>query len=153
MGILNDIFSNYILVVSFFSWFVAQVLKLIIETIVNKKFNIERIVGAGGMPSSHSALVVSMTISCAKVYGFSSGIFAISFLISLIVMYDAVGVRRATGENAKIINNIVDFICNNINPEQNMFQTQLKEFIGHTPIEVLGGIFIGIFVSLLIPVF
>lgn len=153
MNNIMALFRNYVLNVAVFSWLSAQVIKTIINFIKTKKLNFERMVGAGGMPSAHSASVCGMTIAISRSVGFDSPLFAISFLLSAIVMYDAMGVRRAAGEHAKVINLIVkksketkdDVIYIPKNKEQ------LKEFLGHTPLEVMGGAMLGILVALIIP--
>jgi len=111
-------------------------------------------VGAGGMPSAHSASVCGMTIAISRSVGFESPLFAISFLFASIVMYDAMGVRRAAGEQARVINMIVK--KNNENKGEAIFSAKnkehLKEFLGHTPLEVMGGAMLGILVAMIIPV-
>lgn len=143
MEILKELSSNYILKVSLISWFVAQVLKTIIFLLVNKKLDLERLVGAGGMPSAHSAFVCSLTVATAKQCGLSSPEFAIAFVIAAVVIYDAMGVRRAAGEQAKVINKLVDVLFKNTGKNEIMVK-QLKELLGHTPLEVLGGAILGI---------
>lgn len=154
MNQIKDLFSNYVLNVALISWLSAQILKTIINYFMTNKLNLERLFGAGGMPSAHSACVCAMTIAIARLEGVNSVYFAIAFIISSIVMYDAMGVRRAAGEQAKVINMIVkkhkdekgvSYIPKN--------QDLLKEFLGHTPFEVLGGALLGILVAMLMPVF
>lgn len=150
---IAGLFSNYVLNVSLLSWATAQVLKTILNFLKTKKFDPERLVGAGGMPSAHSASMCSMTIGVAKTMGFTSPIFAVAFMVSAVVMYDAMGVRRAAGEHARIINLIVK--KNPVQNGQSYFSAkkdQLKEFLGHTPLEVLGGAMLGILIAMIIPV-
>ena len=153
-------FYNHIIFVSFISWFTAQVIKVILNLITKKKFIPERFVGAGGMPSSHSAIVCSLTVSIAKIEGVNSTFFALSLVLAAIVMYDAMGVRRAAGEHAKAINKIVDKIdteepltnsSDSSNKTPSNFK-ELKEYLGHTPLEVLGGALLGILMAMIIPV-
>ncbi|MGL5972539.1 MAG: divergent PAP2 family protein [Oscillospiraceae bacterium] len=155
--IITDLLSNYVLVVSFIAWFSAQVTKIILDTMINKRFSSERIIGSGGMPSAHSALVCSMTITVLRLYGLRSPFFAVAFTLACIVMYDAMGVRRASGEQAKVINKLIVNLMDDLNPKavenHYIFHEKLKELIGHTPLEVLGGMTMGISISLLIPVF
>ncbi|MCK4257509.1 MAG: divergent PAP2 family protein [Halanaerobiales bacterium] len=120
----------------------AQVLKIF--TI--RPMSIAHIMKSGGMPSSHSAAVTSLATTIGFKYGFASDLFAIVTVFALIIMYDATGVRRAVGEQAKILNRIVDEISTGQDPE--MIFKELKEFIGHTPVEVFGGAFLGIAISL-----
>ncbi len=149
LEIVNGIVNNYIIRVSFFSWLTAQVLKTIINFYLTKNLKLERMVGAGGMPSSHTALVIAMTIATGKLCGVESPSFAISIIFAAVVMYDAMGVRRAAGEQAKILNQIVDMWLEKAHfDEQKMPQVkQLKEMLGHTPLEVVGGIIVGIIVA------
>ena len=149
MEILKEITTNYIIQVTFVSWFSAQVLKTLINAAFTKKIKLERLVGSGGMPSSHSALVVALAISTARECGVSSSEFAIALAFAAVVMYDAMGVRRAAGEQAKIINRIVDeFFDKTYWKDKNLPQIkQLKEMLGHTPLEVIGGIIVGIVVA------
>lgn len=100
-------FGNYILSVALLSWLAAQICKTIINYILSGKFEAERMWGAGGMPSAHSALVCSMFMAAAKSQGVNSPIFAIAFILAAIVMYDAMGVRRETGEQAKVLNRMI----------------------------------------------
>ncbi|MFZ2538283.1 MAG: divergent PAP2 family protein [Oscillospiraceae bacterium] len=151
MTSLSELFSNYVLNVAIISWFSAQVIKTLLFFIKTKKFNSERLFGAGGMPSSHSASVCSMTIAIAKIDGFSSPIFALSFLFAGIVMYDAMGVRRAAGQHAKIINMIVRKEKSDITSFIPKNKDELKEFLGHTPLEVLGGALLGIIIAMVVP--
>lgn len=147
---IRDLFSNYVLNVALISWLAAQVAKTGLNFLKTKKFNPERLVGAGGMPSAHSASVCGMTIAIARSVGFASPLFAIAFLLSAIVMYDAMGVRRAAGEHAKIINMIVRRQNKTVSytPKR---KEELKEFLGHTPLEVLGGALLGILIALVVP--
>lgn len=153
MNNIIDLFSNYVLNVALISWISAQVIKTIINLITTKKLNLERMIGAGGMPSAHSASVCGLTIAISRSQGFQSPLFAIAFLLSAIVMYDAMGVRRAAGEQAKVINLIVKRTHENkgegIYIPKN--KEQLKEFLGHTPLEVMGGAMLGILVAMIIP--
>ena len=150
MSKIQDLFSNYVLNVALLSCFSAQVIKTLLNLFKTKKLKMERMIGAGGMPSAHSASVCSMTIAIARSVGFQSPLFAMSFLVASIVMYDAMGVRRAAGEHAKVINMIVKKNKNDISyiPRN---KGELKEFLGHTPLEVLGGALLGILIAMLVP--
>ena len=150
MESIKELFSNYVLNVALLAWFLAQTSKTIINLLKTKKLNMERMIGAGGMPSAHSASVCSLTIALAKSQGFASPLFAVAFLLAAIVMYDAMGVRRAAGEHAKVINMIVrrDSTGITYKPKKN---GELKEDLGHTPFEVLGGALLGILVALVVP--
>lgn len=150
MSTIRALLSNYVLNVSLLAWFCAQALKMILYLIKTRQLRMERMVGAGGMPSAHSASVCAMTIAISKSVGFDSPLFAISFLLAAIVMYDAMGVRRAAGEHAKVINMMVRRGATGISykPKNNR---ELKEFLGHTPFEVLGGALLGILIALVVP--
>ena len=150
MSTIRALLSNYVLNVSLLAWFCAQALKTILYLIKTRQLRMERMVGAGGMPSAHSASVCAMTIAISKSVGFDSPLFAISFLLAAIVMYDAMGVRRAAGEHAKVINMMVRRGATGISykPKSNQ---ELKEFLGHTPFEVLGGALLGILIALVVP--
>ena len=146
---------NYILSVPLLSWLAAQICKTIIDLILSGKLDLERMFGAGGMPSAHSALVCSMTIATARKLGVSSPFFAFAFILAAIVMYDAMGVRRAAGEQAKVLNRIVDDWMNEEDDEENPLREngkRLKEKVGHTPFEVLSGALLGILMAMIFPV-
>lgn len=121
----------------------AQGIKVLIDYGRSKKMNTALFFGTGGMPSSHSALVVAMTTSVGTVEGLHSPFFAIALIFAIIVMYDAAGVRRAAGKHAEVINTLVDRLKNiGINPDK-----KLKELLGHSPIEVVAGALWGILVA------
>lgn len=146
-------FGNYILSVSLLSWLTAQIIKTVLNYLANGKFEAERLVGAGGMPSSHSALVCSMFIATAKKMGVTSPAFAFAFILAAIVMYDAMGVRCETGEQAKVINLMVnDWLSEDEDATFLQNVKKLKEKVGHTPFEVLGGALLGILIAVIIPV-
>lgn len=149
---IRSLLQNYILNVALFSWFSAQVIKTLLTFITTKKFTLERMFGAGGMPSAHTATVSSLVIAIARHDGFATSQFAIAFILAAIVMYDATGVRRAAGEQAKVINKIVQTHNEDDDDDTNIEAKQLKEFLGHTPLEVLGGALLGIIIAMLIPV-
>lgn len=143
MNIANDIIHNKYIWVPFFTWLSIQVFKVIVDSIKSKKLNLRRLCGAGGMPSSHTAVVMVITIMIGKDVGFGSYAFAATFIFSLIVMYDAAGVRRAAGEQASLLNKIIE------TPGLSGLEVQkrLMEALGHTPIQVLVGAIIGIVVG------
>ncbi len=144
-------FNNYLLMLPIISWCAAQVCKTIVDFIINGRFTAERLVGAGGMPSAHSALVCSLFIGSARKFGLDDPIFALSFVLAMIVMYDAMGVRLETGKQAKVINEIVDDLREEGVNKGN--SRPLKEMVGHTPLQVVSGALLGILIALLIPVF
>lgn len=136
------IFSNTTLMAGITAWFVAQVLKVILTLVSEKKIVLSRMYGSGGMPSSHSALVTAMTTCIGKIYGFDAPIFAVSCIFSMIVMYDAAGVRRAAGKQAQAINLLFSYT-------DVKFEEHLKELLGHTPLQVFCGAILGIIVGFL----
>ncbi|HZJ58396.1 MAG TPA: divergent PAP2 family protein, partial [Clostridia bacterium] len=133
MSYYTQLLYNNILWVSLLAWFIAQLLKVVFTLIFNKKLDIRRFIGAGGMPSSHSALVVSLATSVGRFEGYDSPIFALALTFSLIVMYDAAGVRRAAGKQAAVLNEILE----QIQTSRSISEEKLKELLGHTPIEVI----------------
>ena len=155
---------NPIISVGLISWLAAQILKTIHYSVKFKSFNPERITGAGGMPSSHSSLVVSVMIYTLRLKGFDSSEFAFAVLLAGIVVYDAMSVRYNAGLHAKELNKlrrIVDELDDEITAlsgsdedsdiDEIVNQKDLKEFLGHTPIEVLAGSLLGIIISLAFP--
>lgn len=122
---------------------INQTIKLIIYYATEKKFDFGRFFGTGGMPSTHSALAMSVAISIGYREGWRSSLFAVAFMVTIIVMADATGVRRATGEQAKVLNKIIiEFI-----EEIKIRDRRLREFIGHTPFEVIVGAVIGFIIA------
>lgn len=136
--------SNPLINVGVVSWMVAQLLKTIIHLFTKGEFKRERLAGAGGMPSSHSAVTCSVLLLSYLLYGFDSPIFAMAFILALIVMYDATGVRRETGRQATVINQILQDVLINGKP---ISDAELKELVGHKPIEVAGGALVGLVVA------
>ncbi len=148
MELLYDLLNNRILIAAALGWLTAQVLKTIIYVLVNKEFNPERLMGDGGMPSSHSATVMALVTSTCYYYGAGSFEFAISAVLALITMHDAMGVRRETGIQAKAINNMMEWL-QELNGEINV-EEKLKEFVGHTPIQVFFGALLGVVVGFVV---
>lgn len=143
MNAFAELLRNKILWVAILSWFIAQLLKIIITLLQEHRLDLTKFWASGGMPSSHSSFVMALTGSVGQVYGFDSGYFAIATVLSFIVMYDAANVRLEAGKQAAVINQIIKLLENpNLNPEE-----RLKEILGHTPFQVLMGGILGIFVS------
>lgn len=142
MDWFTKIFQNSFLITAIASWTVAQVLKALLNAIVNKKFTLERLFGDGGMPSGHSATVTSLAVMAALVYGTDSFQFAMAAIFAIVVCHDAMGVRQETGKQAILINELVKSFS--ILAENTLPEVKLKEFVGHTPIQVLAGILLGI---------
>jgi len=142
MSWLTDLVSNPFLMTSISAWLVAQVLKVIIHAIITKKLDLSRMFGDGGMPSAHSAVVSSLTIFCGLYYGLDSVYFAITVVLALIVFNDAMGVRRETGKQAVILNEMARAFEEL--SKEDLPEVKLKEFVGHSPIQVFAGIIIGV---------
>ena len=154
MQLIRDVLNlNPILTVALLAWFVAQVLKTLINFILLGKFQLERMWGDGGMPSAHSATVCAMVIATARSEGLGSAIFAVAAVVAIITMHDAMGVRRETGEQAKVLNKMIeqwiDVTEKNAPFLKNM---HLKEMVGHTPLQVVAGVLLGSLVGFLFPV-
>ncbi len=145
---VNDLIKNYIFMASALSWATAQILKTIIDFWITKDFSAERLVGAGGMPSAHSAFVCSLVVATGNQCGLGSVEFALAFALACVVIYDAMGVRRAAGEQAKMINMLTDELFKLAKSEDKV-ASQLKELLGHTPLEVLAGGLLGITIATL----
>ena len=141
MNFWEEISGNKVLITALLGWVIAQILKFIWVLITEKKIDISRITGAGGMPSSHSAFVSSMTTAVGITEGFGSAQFAIAFVLSFIVMYDASGVRKAAGDQAKVINDLQEMLHTEV-------PVYLKELLGHTRLEVIVGCLLGIAIAL-----
>lgn len=140
----NAHMGNLILALSGISWAVAQVLKVIVVLIQKRKLDWRYVVSSGGMPSSHSAFVCACASATGQLYGFSSPLFAITTVLAMVVMYDASNVRRAAGEQAKILNYMMDHW---MEMPPALFGKELKELLGHTPIQVFAGALLGIAVG------
>jgi acid phosphatase family membrane protein YuiD len=142
----NNIFHNEMFISAFLAWFIAQLLKLLVHSILERKFEFYPIFNDGGMPSVHSALVSGLAASAALCYGLSSGIFAVSTVLAIVVMHDASGIRRQSGKHAEVINDIIEILKDESFPDPIM---KLKEVLGHTPLQVFMGCLLGITVALL----
>lgn len=139
-----DFFYDFrYIIVPVSTWFFIQLFKLMYDLVKTKKFNFKRILGAGGMPSSHTAVVTSLAIMIGKSEGFDSYVFAIAWIFACVVMYDAAGVRRAAGKQAKVLNQIIE------TPGLTKVEVseRLVEALGHTPMQVIVGAIIGIAVG------
>ncbi len=154
MEVFESIFSwNYILSVSITGWCVAQGLKTLINVILIGRFDPERLWGAGGMPSSHSSTVCAMTVACGRYVGVHSPVFAVAAVLAIIVMYDAMGVRRETGEQAKVLNRLLTtWMESGAENMPFLADKKLKEMVGHTPFEVLSGAVLGTVIGFAVPI-
>ena len=148
MEFITELLHNRIFVSAALGWMVAQVLKTIIHMILTKQFVAERMVGSGGMPSSHSATVCALATATGMECGAGSPEFAITIMLAIIVMYDAIGVRRETGKQGRVLNEMLEIFTNmgkEISPGK-----RLKEFVGHTPLQVLMGAILGIIIAVIL---
>lgn len=146
---LFDFFSNKFLLTAVISWFVGQVLKTIIHWIIYKKLDLKRMFGDGGMPSCHSATVTSLATITGLHFGLASFEFAIATILAIVVCHDAMGVRLETGKQAIILNEIIKAF-DDLSTTEKLPEVKLKEFVGHTPIQVLAGIVLGFGLALLL---
>lgn len=150
MDVLTDISHNLLLVIPLIACFLAQIIKVSVDTITHKKFSFRYLVSTGGMPSAHSALVGALATGVGQSLGWTSPEFAIATLFAVIVMYDAAGVRQAAGKQAKILNQIMDEFLKH----EDFSEEKLKELLGHTPFQVVVGLLLGVVSSLfLLPLF
>jgi len=149
MSYLSDLLHNPVLISTALSWFIAQILKTFLHTVISRSFVPERLVGTGGMPSSHSATVCGLTTSVALTAGVAGVEFAIALSFAIVTMYDALGIRRQAGKQAQILNEMIrvfaDMGREEISPED-----RLKELLGHTPLQVIAGAILGIVIALIV---
>ncbi len=148
MTFFTDLLNNKIFVTAALGWLVAQILKTAIHMFLTREFVAERLVGSGGMPSSHSATVCALASASCYQYGAGSFEFAISLFFAIVVMYDAMGVRRETGIQAKLLNDMLKTFEDMGRSELSTYD-KLKEFVGHTPLQVLAGAILGILIAVL----
>ncbi len=146
MSFFVSVFKNEIFFIAFISWFIAQMIKVVLTIIKDKKLDFSRLIGSGGFPSSHTSFVMGMSTAVGLKLGFDSVYYAIAFTMSLVVMYDASGVRRAVGKQAEILNAIIE----DLYAHKQVADDKLKELIGHTPFEVLAGAILGVVIANLI---
>ncbi len=146
---MNDFIAfvqNKYIYVPFFLWFGIQLFKLLYDLVTTKKFNFKRIMGAGGMPSSHSAVVAGLATLIGKNEGVETPIFALALIVAFVVMYDACGVRRAAGKQAVLLNKLIE------TPGLTGMQVseRLVEVLGHTPVQVFVGALIGVITGIIV---
>lgn len=153
MQVLKDLIQNYLLISAGVAWLAAQILKVFTGVFRERRFSvISLLTGTGGMPSSHSACVTALATSSGLYYGFGSAAFAISTILAMVVMRDASGVRREAGKQAKVLNQIIQELFTT--SDGKTFQSDLKELLGHTPLQVFVGAALGIMVAIALwPVF
>ena len=143
---MNSVIHNKYIVVPLLLWLAIQIFKVLYDLVTTRKFNFKRIMGAGGMPSSHAAVVASLTTLIGRYEGISSPIFALSLAMAFVVMYDAAGVRRAAGKQAELLNKIIE------TPGLSSVEVseRLVEVLGHTPVQVIVGAILGVVVGLIV---
>lgn len=146
MDMINELMDNEVLAVAMIAWLLAQIFKIIITLALEREFKLERFYGSGGMPSSHSSFVVGASTAIGLSGGFNTPLYAISFVLACIVMYDASGVRRSVGKQAKLLNGIIKELFNDIE-RRSIQEETLKELVGHKPTEVLAGAILGIIIA------
>lgn len=149
MEIVKQIFTNPMLLTPLIAWGVCQLIKFITFFVKEKKVDFKRFVSDGGMPSAHSATVMSLTVVAGRIDGFSSAAFAIALVFTIVIMRDAVGVRQDTGKNARAIKKILDDINSTRAPEEQITTEKLKLVAGHTPLQVGVGAVVGVLVAIL----
>ncbi|MHB8112167.1 MAG: divergent PAP2 family protein [Bellilinea sp.] len=143
---MGEIFSNQVLICALLGWFLGQFLKVPIEYLTRRRWNWALWFSSGGMPSSHSSLMVSTTLAIGLYHGFDTPLFALAFAMSMIVIYDAAGVRRQAGFHAQKINIVFEELFHG----RPIPQERLIEVLGHTPRQVLGGILLGLVITLVV---
>ena len=148
MDLILDILSNKTLIAASLSWLAAQLIKTSIDLVLYKSFNPERLEGSGGMPSSHSSTVCALRTMALMEYGAASFQFSVTFILAMVVMYDAAGVRRETGKQAKVLNAMLR--DNPFEWKDEVLDQKLKELVGHTPLQVTAGAILGIIIAILL---
>lgn len=143
---LRELLHNDILIAGVLSWFTAQVIKTILYAVLNKEIDFSRMIGDGGMPSAHSATVTAVAAMTGLKGGFGSSLFAVACIVAIIVMHDAMGVRLETGKQAKILNEMITLL-EALGQSKLSMEKKLKEFVGHTPTQVMAGMLLGIAVA------
>lgn len=139
--------TNPIIDCALLAWFLAQLIKVLLDAVLLRKLDIRRFVTSGGMPSSHSALVVACTTAIGKLYGVSGPLFALAAILSAVVMYDACNVRRSAGDTARLVNLLLEHV-ERLTAED--FADNLREVMGHTPLQVLLGALLGLGIGLMV---
>ncbi len=156
-NIISELCNNPVLICGIYGWALAQILKTVLYALVNRELRLERIVGDGGMPSGHSATVSGMATAAGLIYGLGSFEFAITCMLAVIVLHDAMGVRRETGKQSRVLNEMIQFFqreglieaFQNTDKMSEFWENGLKEFVGHTPAQVAAGCLLGILVACL----
>ena len=148
MEIVMHIITNPVLIVPTCCWIIAQVIKAVVDAIVNKRFSVVRLFGDGGMPSGHSATVTGTAVMCGIINGFDSAVFGLAAIFAIVVMHDAMGVRRETGKQAVSIIKMAELLNDYLSEHDEHIKTdKLKVLVGHTPLQVLLGSLLGIVIA------
>jgi acid phosphatase family membrane protein YuiD len=145
-SLLEELKLNHLFLVTILAWIITQMIKVILGVIRTRSFDFRWFIGTGGMPSAHAAGASAMAITAGFDYGFNSGIFALAIVFAMVTMFDAQGVRRSAGSQAKILNRVME----DIYWKGRIQETRLKELIGHTPIQVIVGSIIGILIAIIL---
>ena len=146
-----DVWNNRILLAPLISWLVCQISKVITHLIIEREFSVERIMGDGGMPSGHSATVFALAAMTGWTYGFDSAVFAIATVLAVVVMHDAMGVRREAGKHAESIKEIAEHINDFLKEKDVKIRTEkIKKLVGHTPLQVFVGASVGLLVAIIV---
>ena len=144
-NLIIQLASNRVLLAGLIAWSLAQVIKIPLNYVLHREWDWTLLLSSGGMPSSHSALVIGVCIAAGLTLGFDTPVFAVAFVLAMIVVYDATGVRRHAGDQARVINLMIDELLTG----HPLAEKELKEVLGHTPREVLGGILLGVLIAYL----
>ena len=147
MDQIAELLQNRILWVGFWSWLAAQGIKVLLHSLLNRKLDLSRLFGLGGMPSSHAAFLCAVTMAIGFREGSGTALFAFSTCMTMVVMIDAAGVRRAAGKQAAVLNRIIDEMIHN---GKGIDEEKLKELIGHTPVQVFAGALLGVIVGVVL---
>lgn len=145
---LRDLFMNKVLITAIICWFIAQLIKVVIDYLLEGKFDFSRFHGSGGMPSSHSSTICGLACAVGFAEGMNTSIFALSVIMAVIVMHDASNVRKSVGDHARLLNQQFNELIQN-----GMNQKLFKELIGHKPVEVFAGATLGIIISSVLYIF
>lgn len=145
MNTIEQLLSNHILMIALLSWFLAQLFKVVLTFINERKLDFQKFIASGGMPSSHSSFTTALAVGIGQVHGYNSSLFAIATVFSFVVMYDAANVRLEAGKQAALLNRIIDVMQD---PNVTL-DARLKELLGHTPLQVAAGALLGIVTALI----
>ena len=149
MRYFKEIITNHVLIATVTAWAIAQVIKVLIYLLVDKRFDIKRMIGDGGMPSGHTATVMAATVMCGLLSGFGSPLFALAGIFAIVVMKDAVGVRLETTKHAATIKQLANEVNSDLEVDKRIDTDNIKRFVGHTPAEVGVGALLGIAVAII----